>query len=103
MKETLRGVSILLVLDNFEQVLPARTKVADLLASCPSLKVLNTSREMLHFRQSRYSKYLHYHSQNQRSRSIFKLCQRMLRSRSFCNAHKQYHQIFDSLLATLNM
>ena len=47
-KETLQGVSILLVLDNFEQVLPARVKVADLLASCPNLKVLVTSREVLH-------------------------------------------------------
>ena len=36
------------MLDNFEQVLPARVKVADLLASCPKLKVLVTSREMLH-------------------------------------------------------
>jgi predicted ATPase/class 3 adenylate cyclase len=47
-KETLRTLSILLVLDNFEQVLPARVKLTDLLASCPSLKVLVTSREMLH-------------------------------------------------------
>jgi predicted ATPase/class 3 adenylate cyclase len=47
-KETLQGLSILLVLDNFEQVLPARIKLADLLAICPSLKVLVTSREMLH-------------------------------------------------------
>jgi predicted ATPase/class 3 adenylate cyclase len=47
-KEALRELSILLVLDNFEQVLPARIKLADLLASCPRLKVLVTSREMLH-------------------------------------------------------
>jgi predicted ATPase/class 3 adenylate cyclase len=47
-KEALHGLSILLVLDNFEQVLPARMKIADLLASCPRLKVLVTSREMLH-------------------------------------------------------
>jgi predicted ATPase/class 3 adenylate cyclase len=46
--ESLRGLSILLVLDNFEQVLPARMELADLLASCPGLKVLVTSREMLH-------------------------------------------------------
>jgi predicted ATPase/class 3 adenylate cyclase len=47
-KEALRGLSILLVLDNFEQVLPARMKLADLLGSCPKLKVLVTSREILH-------------------------------------------------------
>jgi len=37
----------LLVLDNFEQVLPAATVVAELLAACPSLKVLVTTRECL--------------------------------------------------------
>jgi predicted ATPase/class 3 adenylate cyclase len=49
-KETLQEQSILLVLDNFEQVLSARAEVADLLASCPKLKVLVTSRVMLHLR-----------------------------------------------------
>ena len=37
----------LFVLDNFEQVLPAATLVADTLAACPSLKVLVTSRAAL--------------------------------------------------------
>jgi predicted ATPase/DNA-binding winged helix-turn-helix (wHTH) protein len=37
----------LFVLDNFEQVLPAATLVADILGLCPSLKVLVTSREGL--------------------------------------------------------
>ena len=37
----------LFVLDNFEQVLPAATFVAETLARCPSLKVLVTSRERL--------------------------------------------------------
>jgi predicted ATPase len=38
------------VLDNFEQVVGAAGQVADLLASCPELKVLVTSREVLHVR-----------------------------------------------------
>ena len=39
---------LLLMLDNFEQVGAAATLVADLLASCPTLKIAVTSREPLH-------------------------------------------------------
>lgn len=38
----------LLLLDNFEQLLPAATVVAETLEACPSLKVLVTSRSCLH-------------------------------------------------------
>ena len=38
----------LLLLDNFEQVLPAATVLADILEACPSLKILVTSRSFLH-------------------------------------------------------
>ena len=38
----------LFVLDNFEQVLPAATLVAEILSACPKLKVLVTSRACLH-------------------------------------------------------
>ena len=38
----------LFVLDNFEQVLPAATMVAEILTACPALKVLVTSRACLH-------------------------------------------------------
>ena len=38
----------LLLLDNFEQILPAATIVAETLEACPSLKVLVTSRSCLH-------------------------------------------------------
>jgi predicted ATPase/transcriptional regulator with XRE-family HTH domain len=44
----LRQKQVLLVLDNFEQVLIAAPQVADLLAACPRLKVLVTSRAVLH-------------------------------------------------------
>ncbi|HET7036961.1 MAG TPA: NB-ARC domain-containing protein, partial [Thermomicrobiaceae bacterium] len=40
----------LLVLDNFEQILPAAATVVDLLESCPQLTVLVTSRAPLHVR-----------------------------------------------------
>jgi predicted ATPase len=39
---------LLLVLDNFEQVLPAAPMVAELLAACPEVKALVTSRAALH-------------------------------------------------------
>jgi predicted ATPase/DNA-binding CsgD family transcriptional regulator len=41
---------MLLLLDNFEQVLPAAAEVGELLGSCPELKVLATSRAPLQLR-----------------------------------------------------
>lgn len=46
----LRERRLLLVLDNCEQVLDAAPLIAELLAACPGLKVLATSREALHVR-----------------------------------------------------
>jgi len=48
LKEDVRQKQILLLLDNFEQVIAAAPYVADLLAACPKLRVLVTSRETLH-------------------------------------------------------
>lgn len=44
----LRGRQILLVLDNFEQVMPAAPLVAELLSVSATLKILVTSRAVLH-------------------------------------------------------
>src|SRR3989440_2024607 len=47
-KAFLREKQLLLLLDNFEQVVSAALQVAELLAACPRLKVLVTSRMVLH-------------------------------------------------------
>ena len=48
--EVLRYRSQLLVLDNFEHLLPAAPFVAEMLAAAPGLRLLVTSREALHLR-----------------------------------------------------
>jgi predicted ATPase/DNA-binding CsgD family transcriptional regulator len=44
----LQNKNILLVVDNFEQVMSATPLLVDLLTNCPTLKILLTSREILH-------------------------------------------------------
>ncbi len=53
LKDFLQGKSLLLVLDNFEQVIAAAPLVAELLAACSELKILATSREALRIRGER--------------------------------------------------
>ncbi len=53
LKSHLRDRQILLLLDNFEHVISAAPKVAELLEACPRLKVLATSRTPLHLRAER--------------------------------------------------
>ena len=48
LEEYLAGRELLLVLDNFEQVLPAAHRVTELLGAAPRLKTLITSRARLH-------------------------------------------------------
>ena len=50
LKAYLRNKRLLLILDNFEQVIDAALQVMDLLDACPKLKVLVTSRVVLHVR-----------------------------------------------------
>ena len=51
--EFLRSKQLLLVLDNFEQVVAAAPLLEDLMLSCPLLKLLVTSRESLSLRRER--------------------------------------------------
>ena len=53
LRDTLRARRVLLLLDNFEHLLPVATQVADLLAQCPQLQVIATSREALNLRVER--------------------------------------------------
>lgn len=53
LKEEIADNKMLVVLDNFEQVLPAGKKIEELLAACSNLKVLATSRSPLRLRTER--------------------------------------------------
>ena len=48
LKEHLQQKQVFLLLDNFEQVAPAALQIEDLLLACPHIKVLITSRALLH-------------------------------------------------------
>src|SRR5438445_4546876 len=50
LKASLSQKRLLLLLDNFEQVLAAAPQLAELLVACPHLKLLVTSRAVLHIR-----------------------------------------------------
>ena len=53
LRAVLRERSLLLILDNFEQVRSAAPIVADILTGCPRVTILVTSREPLHLRAER--------------------------------------------------
>ena len=54
--EYLRRKELLLILDNFEQIIAAAPLLAELLAECAGLRILVTSRERLHLRaEQRYN------------------------------------------------
>ncbi len=50
LREEIANKQMLLLLDNFEQVVAAATELSGLLESCPNLSLLVTSREVLHLR-----------------------------------------------------
>ena len=50
LQDYLQEKHLLLLLDNFEQVVSAAVQIVGLLAACPQLKVMVTSREVLHVR-----------------------------------------------------
>jgi predicted ATPase len=53
LKIALKDKLMLLLLDNFEQVIEAAVQAAELLAACPRLKIMITSRVVLHVQAER--------------------------------------------------
>ncbi len=53
LKATLHSQNLLLLLDNFEQIIEAAPQIAELLEFCPGLKMLVTSRAALHIKRER--------------------------------------------------
>jgi len=53
LKAALKDKQMLLLLDNFEQVIEGAVQVAELLATCPKLKLIVTSRVVLHVQAER--------------------------------------------------
>ncbi|HLX57582.1 MAG TPA: tetratricopeptide repeat protein [Ktedonobacteraceae bacterium] len=53
LKGVLKDKQMLLVLDNFEQVIPAAVQMAELLAACPQLKIIVTSQVVLRLQAER--------------------------------------------------
>ncbi len=53
LQASLREKQLLLVLDNFEQVIQAASQIATLLTGCPKVKLVVTSRTVLHVRAER--------------------------------------------------
>jgi predicted ATPase/class 3 adenylate cyclase len=53
LKAALKDKQLLLLLDNFEQVIQAAVHVAELLATCPKLKIIVTSQVVLHVQAER--------------------------------------------------
>ena len=53
LREMLQQKQMLMLLDNFEQVVSAGVQVGELLAACPHMKIIVTSREVLHVRGER--------------------------------------------------
>jgi excisionase family DNA binding protein len=53
LETNLKQRNLLLVLDNFERVLPAAPAIADLIAACPGVQILATSRIPLHLYEER--------------------------------------------------
>lgn len=53
LKDYLRDKQILLLLDNFEQIVAAAPKIAELMETCPQVKFVVTSRAPLHLRSEK--------------------------------------------------
>jgi len=89
---SLHDKHLLLILDNFEQVMSASAKIEELLAACLSLKIVVTSRAVLHLRAEQEFTVPRWHSRTSITYQSTRSSQTMRQFPSLCGVRRPFSQ-----------